>query len=54
VVEDPSLLLGEHDDPPGPVGEALKHLAVTSSPPCRFWTATLPASIADPAQSGST
>ena len=27
VIEEPSLLLGEHHDPPRPVGEPLKHLA---------------------------
>ena len=46
VIEEPSLLLREHDDPPGPVGEPLKHLLFTSSPRRRFWTATIPRSIA--------
>jgi hypothetical protein len=50
VIEEPSLLLGEDHDAPRPVGEALKHRLVTSSPRSRFWTATTPASIADPAQ----
>jgi hypothetical protein len=54
VIEEPSLLLGEHHHPPGPVGEALKHLPVTSSPRCRLSTATICTSIADPAQGGST
>jgi hypothetical protein len=54
VVEEPSLLLGEHDDPPRPVGEALKQLLFTSSPRDRFWTATIPTSIAGHARGGPT
>jgi hypothetical protein len=46
VIEEPSLLLREHDDPSSPVGEPLKQLPFTSSPRCRFWTATIPTSIA--------
>ena len=48
VAEEPSLLLGEHDDPSSPVGEALKHLACTCSPRCRSSTATIPRSSRRP------
>jgi hypothetical protein len=46
VIEEPGLLLGEHQHPPSPVGEPLKHLPFTSSPRCRFLTATIPACVA--------
>jgi hypothetical protein len=54
VVEELSLLLGEHHDPPRPVGEPLKQLLLTSSPRGRFWMATIPTSIAGPARGGPT
>jgi len=44
VVEEPSLLLGEHHHPPGPVGEPLKQLPFTSSPRGGSSAATIPTS----------
>jgi hypothetical protein len=46
VVEEPGLLLGQHNHPPGPVGELLKHPAVTRSPRCRSATTTIPTDAA--------
>jgi hypothetical protein len=46
VIEEPSLLLGEHHDPPGAIGEPLKHRLFTSFLRRRFWTAAIPRSIA--------
>jgi hypothetical protein len=46
VIEEPSLLLGEHHHPPRPVGEPLKHLPYTCSPRRRSSTATIPTSVA--------
>jgi hypothetical protein len=50
VIEEPSLLQGEHHHAPRPVGEPLKHLPDTSSPRSRFWVAAIPTSIASHGQ----